>query len=153
MLQYPFHADRIPVQYPPAARRALLIVGDTFAVLIAVWAAFAIRLGEVWPELLPEVAWLFPLSVAVVIPTFMVVGVYRPILRYADESLLYTILLAVSAGILLMMAAWVLMGEGLWLRSFWLICWLVLAALVGGGGCCCGACCVGGFAGRRRAPR
>ena len=117
----------------PAARRALLIVGDTFAVLIAVWAAFAIRLGEIWPELLPEVAWLFPLSVAVVIPTFMVVGVYRPILRYADESLLYTIFLAVSAGVLLMMAAWVLLGDGLWLRSFWLICWLVLAALVGGG--------------------
>ena len=118
---------------PPAARRALLIVGDTFAVLIAVWAAFAIRRGEVWPELLTEVAWLFPLSVAVVIPTFAAVGVYRPILRYADESLLYTILLAVSAGVLLMMAAWVLLGDGLWLRSFWLICWLVLAALVSGG--------------------
>ncbi len=118
---------------PPIARRALLIVGDTFAVLIAVWAAFAIRLGEIWPALLPEVAWLFPVSVAVIIPTFTVVGVYRPILRYADESLLYTILLAISAGVLLTMAVWVLLGEGLWLRSFWLICWLVLAALVGGG--------------------
>ena len=117
----------------PAVRRALLIVGDTLAVLIAVWAAFALRLGEVWPDLLRDVAWLFPLSVVVVIPTFAVVGLYRPILRYADESLLYTIVLAVSAGILLVMAFWVLLGEGLWLRSFWPICWLVLVALVGGG--------------------
>ena len=118
---------------PTAARRALLIVGDTLAVLIAAWAAFALRLGEVWPNLLWDVAWLFPVSVIVVIPTFAMVGLYRPILRYADESLLYTIVLAVSAGILLVMAVWVLLGEGLWLRSFWLICWLVLIALIGGG--------------------
>ncbi len=118
---------------PTAVRRALLIGGDTLAVLVATWAAFALRLGEVWPDLLRDVAWLFPLSVVVVIPTFAVVGLYRPILRYADESLLYTIVLAASAGILLMMAVWVVLGEGLWLRSFWLICWLVLVALVGGG--------------------
>ena len=47
---------------PPAVRRALLIAGDTLAVLIAVWAAFAIRRGEVWPDLLGDVeryvAWL-----------------------------------------------------------------------------------------------
>ena len=118
---------------PPAARRTLLIIGDACAVLIAVWAAFAIRRGEVWPEILPDVAWLFPLSVAVAIPTFTIIGVYRPILRYADESLLYTLFLAVSASILLIMAFWVLLGDGLWLRSFWLLCWLVLMVLVGGG--------------------
>lgn len=117
---------------PPAVRRTLLIAGDTLAVLIAVWAAFAIRRGEAWPNLLADVAWLFPLAVVVVIPTFTVVGVYRPILRYADESLLYTIVLAVSASILLMMAIWVLLGDGLWLRSFWPICWLVLVTLVSG---------------------
>jgi FlaA1/EpsC-like NDP-sugar epimerase len=43
------------------------------------------------------------------------------------------VVLAASAGILLTMAVWVLLGEGLWLRSFWPICWLVLVALVGGG--------------------
>jgi hypothetical protein len=56
-------------------RRALLMAGDTLAVLIAVWAAFAIRRGEVWPDLLGDVAWLFPLAVVVAIPTFTVVGV------------------------------------------------------------------------------
>ena len=118
---------------PTPVRRALLIAGDILAVLIAVWTSFAIRLGEWWPTLLPEVAWLFPLAVIILISTFTVVGLYRPILRYADESLLYTILFGASAGVLLMMAVWVLVGDGLWLRSFWLICWLVLVALVGGG--------------------
>jgi FlaA1/EpsC-like NDP-sugar epimerase len=118
---------------PPFARRVLLIVGDTFAVVVAIWAAFAIRLGDWWPHLLQDVVWLFPLAVVIIIPTFAVVGLYRPILRYADESLLYTIVLGVSAGILLMMAVWVFLREGLVPRSSWLICWLVLTALVGGG--------------------
>lgn len=118
---------------PATVRRLLLVVGDTLAVLVAIWAAFAIRLGDWWPHLLQDVVWLFPLAVVIVVPTFAMVGLYRPILRYADESLLYTIVLGVSAGILLMMAVWVFLREGLVPRSSWIICWLVLTALVGGG--------------------
>lgn len=118
---------------PAIFRRVLLIVGDSFAILVAVWAAFAIRLGEWWPYLLQDVVWLFPLAIIVIIPTFAAVGLYRPILRYADESLLYTIVLGTIAGILLMMAVWVFLREGVVPRSSWLICWLVLMALVGGG--------------------
>lgn len=118
---------------PPSARRLLLVIGDTLAVLIAVWASFAIRLGEWWPDMLQEVIWLFPLAAILFIPTFALIGLYRPILRYADESLLYTIVLGVSVGILLLMAMWVFLREGLVPRSSWLIGWLVLVALVGGG--------------------
>ena len=118
---------------PTTVRRALLILGDTGAVLIAVWASFALRLGDWWPAMLQDVVWLFPLAVVILIPTFAVVGLYRPILRYADESLFYTIVLGVGAGILLIMAVWVFVREGLVPRSFWPICGLVLTALVGGG--------------------
>ncbi|HRD66827.1 MAG TPA: nucleoside-diphosphate sugar epimerase/dehydratase [Candidatus Competibacter sp.] len=118
---------------PPVVRRTLLIAGDALAVLVAIWASFALRLGDWWPDMLQDVVWLFPLAVAVLVPTFAAVGLYRPILRYADESLLYTIVLGASAGILLMMAVWVFLREGLVPRSSWLICWLVLMALVGGG--------------------
>lgn len=63
--------------------------------------------------MLQDVVWLFPLAVLILILTFAAVGLYRPILRYADESLLYTIVLGVSAGILLMMAVWVFLRQGL----------------------------------------
>lgn len=96
---------------PAALRRALLVFGDALAVLIAVWASFAIRLGEMWPALLQEVVWLFPLAVVMLIPAFALAGLYRPILRYADESLLHAIVLGASAGILLMMAVWVFLRE------------------------------------------
>ena len=52
---------------PPSVRRALLIAGDTLAVLIAVWASFAIRLGDWWPAMLQGVIWLFPLAVGILI--------------------------------------------------------------------------------------
>jgi FlaA1/EpsC-like NDP-sugar epimerase len=118
---------------PPPARRLLLLIGDALAILIAVWASFAIRLGEWWPDMLQEVLWLFPLAILILIPALTLIGLYRPILRYADESLLYTIVLGVSIGILLIMAAWVFVREGLVPRSSWLIGWLVLIALIGGG--------------------
>lgn len=118
---------------PPDVRRLLLVVGDALAVLVAVWASFAIRLGDWWPDMLQDVVWLFLLAPAILIPIFAGVGLYRPILRYADESLLYTIVFGVSVGILAMMAVWVFLREGLVPRSSWVICWLVLTALVGGG--------------------
>ena len=118
---------------PTIVRRALLVIGDALAVLVAIWAAFAIRLGDWWPAMLQDVVWLFPLAVFILIPTFAAAGLYRPILRYADESLLYTIVIGVSAGILLMMAVWVFLQQGLVPRSSWPIAWLVLTALVGGG--------------------
>ena len=107
---------------PATVRRLLLGVGDTLAVLVAIWAAFAIRLGDWWPHLLQDVVWLFPLAVVIVVPTFAVVGLYRPILRYADASLLYPIVLGVSAGILPMMAVWVFLRAGLVPPSSWSIC-------------------------------
>lgn len=133
MLQYrPVNLEPF-LNIPATIRRALLITGDACAVLIAVWASFAIRLGDLWPDLLQDVIWLFPLSLIILIPTLAAVGLYRPILRYADESLLYTIVLGVSIGVLLMMAVWVFLQQGIVPRSSWLICWLVLIALVGGG--------------------
>ena len=116
-----------------ALRRALLIFGDALAVLVAVWAAFAIRLGEWWPELLQDVVWLFPLAVLILIPAFALAGLYRPILRYADETLLHAIVIGASGGVLLMMAVWVFLREGIVPRSSWLILWLVLVALIGAG--------------------
>ena len=116
---------------PTGLRRALLIVGDALAVLIAVWAAFALRLGEWWPLLLQDALWLLPLALATLIPAFALAGLYRPILRYADESLLHAIVIGASGGLLLMMAVWVFVQSGTVPRSAWLIAWLVLVALIG----------------------
>ena len=117
---------------PPHLRRALLIGVDMLSVLLAVWAAFALRLGEWWSWMVQDVVWLFPLAVLVLIPTLALAGLYRPILRYADESLLHSIVLGSSLGMLTLMALWVFIAEGLVPRSFWVLAWIVLVELLGG---------------------
>lgn len=117
---------------PPNLRRALLIGIDTLSILIAVWAAFALRLGEWWSWMVQDVVWLFPLAVLVLLPALALAGLYRPILRYADESLLHSIVLGSSIGMLALMAMWVFIAEGLVPRSFWLLAWIVLVELLGG---------------------
>jgi len=77
--------------------------------------------------MLQDVIWLFPLAVVILIPNLRGGRLVpaHPALR--DESLLYTIVLGASAGVLLMMAVWVFLQEGLVPR-------LVLADLLAGAG-------------------
>ncbi len=119
------------VGLPKTARRVLMIAFDALAVLAAVWASFAIRLGEWWPAWL-EVAWLlFPLAVAVTIPALYAFGLYHSIVRHAGGSLAYVIVKGVSVGTLIMVSVWVLAQGPLVPRSSWIIYWLVAVGLIG----------------------
>jgi FlaA1/EpsC-like NDP-sugar epimerase len=108
-----------------------MVLIDVVAVLIGVWAAFAIRLGEWWPAWLDGVLWLFPLAVLTTIPALLGFGLYHSIVRHAGGSLAYVIVKGVSVGALLMIAIWLLAGGPLVPRSAWIIYWLVAIALIG----------------------
>jgi FlaA1/EpsC-like NDP-sugar epimerase len=113
------------------SRRALMIAFDTLAVLAAVWASFAIRLGEWWPAWLDDVVWLFPLAAVATIPSLYGFGLYHSIVRHAGGALAYVIVKGVSIGTLLMVAVWVLAHGPLVPRSAWIIYWLVAVGLIG----------------------
>ena len=108
-----------------------MVAVDVVAVLIAVWAAFAIRLGEWWPAWLDGVLWLFPLAVATTIPALLGFGLYHSIVRHAGGSLAYVIVKGVSVGALAMIAVWILASGPLVPRSAWIIYWMVAIALIG----------------------
>ena len=108
-----------------------MVAADAAATLTAVWAAFAIRLGEWWPAWLDDVLWLFPLAVATTIPALFGFGLYHSIVRHAGGSLAYVIVKGVSTGTLLMIAVWMLAGGPLVPRSAWVIYWLVAIAIIG----------------------
>jgi FlaA1/EpsC-like NDP-sugar epimerase len=108
-----------------------MVLIDVVAVLIGVWAAFAIRLGEWWPAWLDGVLWLFPLAVVTTVSALFGFGLYHSIVRHAGGSLAYVIVKGVSVGALLMIAIWLLAGGPLVPRSAWIIYWLVTIALVG----------------------
>ena len=70
-----------------------MVAVDVTAILLAIWAAFAIRLGEWWPGWLDDVLWLFPLAVATTIPALAGFGLYHSIVRHAGGSLVYVIVM------------------------------------------------------------
>jgi FlaA1/EpsC-like NDP-sugar epimerase len=119
------------LQLQKTSRRVLLIAFDTLAMLVAVWASFAIRLGEWWPSWLDDARWLFPLAIATTAPALYGFGLYHSIVRHAGSSLAYVIIKGVSLGTLLMIAVWVVARGPLVPRSSWLIYWLVAVGLIG----------------------
>ena len=67
-----------------ATKRSILIVYDVVAMVVALWAAFSVRLGESY---LPEgarVSAATAFSIAVGILALYKVGIYRMVLRYFD---------------------------------------------------------------------
>ena len=116
---------------PKAARRTLMIAIDAVVVLVAVWAAFAIRLGEWWPSWLDDVHALFPLAVVATVPALYGFGLYHSIVRHAGGALAYVVVKGVSVGTLVMFAVWTLAAGPLVPRSAWIIYWLIAVGLIG----------------------
>jgi FlaA1/EpsC-like NDP-sugar epimerase len=116
---------------PKAARRTLMIAIDAVVVLVAVWAAFAIRLGEWWPAWLDDVHALFPIAVVATVPALYGFGLYHSIVRHAGGALAYVVVKGVSVGTLVMFAVWTLAAGPLVPRSAWIIYWLIAVGLIG----------------------
>lgn len=123
---------RFFLELPRVFRRLLLFTLDAGAVLVSIWAAFALRSGEWWPAMLSEAWALFPLALAVSLPLFWSLGFYRSILRYAGRELFYTLFRGVGLGLLLVMACWLLLRGAEIPRSVWLFDGLLMVALLGG---------------------
>jgi FlaA1/EpsC-like NDP-sugar epimerase len=100
--------------------------------VIAVWASFAIRIGDWWPFMLERAELLFLVALLISLPIFWLLGFYRSILRYAGHNVLYTIIKGSSLSLLLIIACWVLVQGAPVPRSAWFIYWLVLITLIGG---------------------
>ncbi len=80
------------------ARKLLLVVLDFVFLPVALWAGYALRLGEWWPPNITNAWWLFIAAPLVAIPVFIRMGLYRAVLRYVGGAALVTIAEAVSIG-------------------------------------------------------
>ena len=117
-------------ELPRTIRRLLLLLLDSIIVAIAVWAAFAVRFGEWWPDMLTQVLLLLPFSLALILPICWGIGLYRSVLRYAGYELFYTIFKGVTIAVLLVIAGWTLLQIAAVPRSIWFIYWVVLVTLI-----------------------
>ncbi len=94
------------VALPRSYKRLLQVVADILLVWMALWLAFAVRLGGV-DHIHPfgGHAWLFILAPIIAIPLYIRIGMYRAVMRYLGNDALVAIFKAISFSALLMALA------------------------------------------------
>ncbi|SMC44628.1 nucleoside-diphosphate sugar epimerase/dehydratase [Rhizobium sp. RU36D] len=80
---------------PRVAKRVLAVLVDASLCVLTVWLAYYLRLDEWVP--LSGIMWLpVPVSLALALPIFITMGLYRAIFRYAGLSAFVTVVQAVA---------------------------------------------------------
>ncbi len=107
----------------------LVLLSDIFLLPMALWSAVALRIGS-WAPDVSTYWWLFVLIPFLTVPIFIRMGLYRAVIRYMDDKIIYTVVYGVSLSVLLLMAA-VVMGRATALpRSSVLIYWVIAVAYI-----------------------
>ena len=84
LVQHPFIRvirERI-IRTPRPWKRVVMILMDAVLLLVAIWASYALRLSNWSPAITPERVTLAFFAVAVAIPIFIRLGLYRSVIRY-----------------------------------------------------------------------
>ncbi len=115
------------------SKASILIGADVLFSVIALWAAFSLRLGELYVPVGDN--WLlFCISPILVAPVFLKFGLYRAIIRYIGGRALWAVFQAVTIYALVFTVVVFLVGPsvGLVPRTVPIINWLLLLLFVGG---------------------
>ena len=75
-------------------KRIISIAVDTVAVVLALWLAFSLRLGEFYTPPAQQL-WIFFLAPVIAVPIFIKFGLYRAVIRYIGIDALWAISRAV----------------------------------------------------------
>lgn len=92
------------VLLPRKIKMLIMLLCDIILLPLAFWTAIAMRLGTLNPDI-SNFKILFLLLVIFTIPIFVQIGLYRSVIRYMDDKIIYTILFGVSLSVLLLTAA------------------------------------------------
>lgn len=75
-------------------KRLISLSVDILVVIVALWAAFSLRLGEFYSPPTQQL-WIFLLAPAIAVPIFIKLGLYRAVIRYIGIDALWAISRAV----------------------------------------------------------
>ena len=115
---------------PRTAKQALAVILDISLCVLALWAAFALRLETLSPPL-QAVPLAVAIGVAVAIPIFVLLGLYRAVFRYSGARALISITKAVAAFGLLFFLVFTLVGVQGVPRSVGILQPIIFLLLVG----------------------
>lgn len=92
------------VELPRKHKILLMILCDMLLLPLAFWSSIAIRLGTLSPEV-QHFKILFLLIILFTVPIFNQIGLYRSVIRFLNDRIIYKILFGVSLSVLLLTAA------------------------------------------------
>lgn len=123
------------VRTPRIWKRVFMISLDVCALMIALWASYAIRLSVWTPALTSERLMLAAFAPLVAIPVFVRLGLYRSVIRYLPDAAIWTIIRAM----LIATVSWVIIiflmemaGQGIVPRSVPFLYFILGTLLIGG---------------------
>lgn len=113
-------------------KRLTMMVGDSLLMIIVVWAAFSLRMGEPFSTKVQQFWYLLPLLAAISIPLFYLSGMYNSVLRYMGPWDVWAVLRGVSLSTGAFIAIVALGGLSAVPRTTITIYWLIGLLFVGG---------------------
>jgi FlaA1/EpsC-like NDP-sugar epimerase len=108
----------------------LMVVADAVLLPLALWSAYALRLGEVVFHN-PYGLWFYLLAPVVGVPIFLRLGLYRAMVRYMDDRVVWVVAGGVTLSVLVLIAV-AHFAELAVPRSVFLIYWGIAALYIGG---------------------
>ncbi len=112
-------------------KRGITLLADIFMLVVALWVAFSLRLGEFyWPK--AGVGYLFVFAPFIAVPIFIKMGLYRAIIRYLGFYSLWVVVKAVTLYALLLSAVVLLTQIEQVPRSVHIINWVLVLLVIGG---------------------
>lgn len=127
-LLYPW-VNRL-VMLPRWAKRMLMFMTDALALPILIWAAFALRLSTLMPVI--QDLWILAAAPLVAVPALYVAGFYKSIVRYLGAEVAWSLLMGITASVVILAAMSYMVPNAAVPRSVYLI-WGALALLYLGG--------------------
>ena len=116
---------------PRKSKILIMLVADALFIPLALWSATALRFGE-WMPGSTDLYLLMLLAVLVTLPVFIKAGLYRAVVRYMADQMVFTIFKSVSLSALLLVTISTLSNLVAVPRSSFVIHWGVLLFYVVG---------------------
>ena len=119
-------------QHSDRQKRYFMMIADALILSVSLWAAVALRYGDVYKDML-GFWWLFPTASFVGVVSFLRLDLYRAIVRYIGPSSMLPVMQGVTlAAVALSIIAYITQAES-FPRSAPMIFWFISIIAVGGG--------------------
>lgn len=116
-------------ELPRKFKILIMLSSDVLLLPLALWSAVALRLGTFNPDI-SQFWWVFFIVPFVTVPVFIKFGLYRAVIRYMDDKIIYTVIYGVSLSVLILMAVVVMTKLVALPRSSIVIYWVIAIAYI-----------------------